>query len=60
MPILKTLHKARVPVHIFTEDVDSASMTQLAFLAKHRQVNKTWKKCQNPAIYHMANHTKQS
>lgn len=34
MPILKTLNKARVPVHIFTQDVDSASMTQLANIAE--------------------------
>ncbi|MBS9778463.1 MAG: RtcB family protein [Gammaproteobacteria bacterium] len=33
MPILKTLNKARVPVHIYTEDVDSQSMTQLANIA---------------------------
>lgn len=33
MPILKTLNKSRVPVHIYTEDVDSQSMTQLANIA---------------------------
>lgn len=34
MPILKTLNKSRVPVHIYTEDVDSMSMTQLANIAQ--------------------------
>ena len=30
MPIQKTLNKGKVPVKIFTNDIDSASMTQLS------------------------------
>ena len=29
MPIQKTLNKGKVPVKIFTHDIDSAAMTQL-------------------------------
>jgi len=34
MPIFKTLNKGRVPVKIYTNDVDSASMTQLSNIAQ--------------------------
>ncbi len=34
MPIFKTLNKGKVPVKIFTNDIDSASMTQLNNMAK--------------------------
>ncbi len=34
MPVFKTLNKGKVPVQIFTNDVDSASMTQLTNMAQ--------------------------
>jgi tRNA-splicing ligase RtcB len=34
MPIQQTLHESRVPVHIWTDDVDAASKRQLANIAK--------------------------
>ena len=34
MPIFKTLNKGKVPVKIFTNDIDSASMTQLSNMAQ--------------------------
>jgi len=34
MPIFKTLNKGKVPVKIYTNDVDSASMTQLNNMAQ--------------------------
>jgi len=34
MPIQKTLNKGKVPVKIFTNDIDSASMTQLTNMSQ--------------------------
>ena len=33
MPIVKTLHKGRVPVHIYTDDIDHAALQQLLNIA---------------------------
>ncbi|MCS0633681.1 RtcB family protein [Telluria mixta] len=34
MPIVQTLHKGRVPVHIYTDDIDHAALQQLLNIAK--------------------------
>src|SRR5579885_2521546 len=33
MPIVQTLHKGKVPVHIYTDDIDHAALRQLLHIA---------------------------